>query len=285
MTKPRVTNSLKMKRFWTQFWTYFYLAVLSVIILFPLAVTISSAFRPGNVTAFTLDFATEWTFANFERLFSDTLYGKWYLNTLIVAVLTMAIQVTVITLTGYAYSRYNFIGRKKSLMFFLIIQMVPTMAALTAYFVMAWLFNALNQYWFLILIYVGGGIPMNAWLMKGYFDTVPYDLDESAKLDGAGHFRIFYQIVLPLVRPMIAVQALWAFMGPFGDYMLSKFLLRSPENYTVAVGLQTFISDAKNQRVTLFAAGAILIAVPISVLFFFLQKNFVSGLTNGGTKG
>ena len=151
--------------------------------------------------------------------------------------------------------------------------------------VMAWLFNALNQYWFLILIYVGGGIPMNAWLMKGYFDTVPYDLDESAKLDGAGHLRILWQIVLPLVKPMIAVQALWAFMGPFGDYMLSKFLLRSQEYYTVAVGLQTFISDVKNQKVTLFAAGAILIAVPISILFFFLQKNFVSGLTDGGTKG
>lgn len=274
-----------MKRFWTQFWTYAYLILLSIIILFPLAVTVSSAFRPGNVTSFTFNLNQEWSLQNFQRLFSETLYGKWYLNTLIVAVLTMIIQVTVITLTGYAYSRYNFIGRKKSLMFFLIIQMVPTMAALTAYFVMAWLFNALNQYWFLILIYVGGGIPMNAWLMKGYFDTVPYDLDESAKLDGAGHFRIFYQIVLPLVRPMIAVQALWAFMGPFGDYMLSKFLLRAPEYYTVAVGLQTFISDAKNQRVTLFAAGAILIAVPISVLFFFLQKNFVSGLTDGGTKG
>lgn len=164
--------------------------------------------------------------------------------------------------------------------------MVPTMAALTAYFVMAWLFNALNQYWFLILIYVGGGIPMNAWLMKGYFDTVPYDLDESAKLDGSGHFRTFYQIVLPLVRPMIAVQSLWAFMGPFGDFMLAKFLLRAQENYTVAVGLQSFITkDARNPKVTLFAAGAILIAVPISVLFFFLQKNFVSGLTSGGTKG
>lgn len=285
MAKTRVNSSLKMKRFWTQFWTYAYLLLLTVIILFPLMVTISSAFRAGNVTAFTLNFDTEWSLINFQRLFHETLYGKWYLNTLIVAVFTMLIQVTVITLTGYAYSRYNFIGRKKSLMFFLIIQMVPTMAALTAYFVMAWLFNALNQYWFLILIYVGGGIPMNAWLMKGYFDTVPYDLDESAKLDGAGHFRIFAQIVLPLVRPMIAVQALWAFMGPFGDYMLSKFLLRSQENYTVAVGLQTFISDAKNQKVTLFAAGAILIAVPISVLFFFLQKNFVSGLTNGGTKG
>lgn len=285
MAKTRVNSSLKMKRFWTQFWTYVYLILLTVIILFPLLVTVSSAFRAGNVTAFTFNLDTEWTLANFQRLFNETLYGRWYMNTLIVAFFTMLIQVTVITLTGYAYSRYNFIGRKKSLMFFLIIQMVPTMAALTAYFVMAWLFNALNQYWFLILIYVGGGIPMNAWLMKGYFDTVPYDLDESAKLDGAGHLRIFYQIVLPLVRPMLAVQALWAFMGPFGDFMLAKFLLRSPEYYTVAVGLQTFISDAKNQKVTLFAAGAILIAVPISVLFFFLQKNFVSGLTNGGTKG
>ena len=126
---------------------------------------------------------------------------------------------------------------------------------------------------------------MNTWLMKGYFDTVPIDLDESAKLDGAGHFRIFAQIVTPLVRPMIAVQAVWAFMGPFGDFMLARFLLRSPEKITVAVGLQTFINDARNQRVALFAAGAILISLPIAILFFFLQKNFVSGLTAGGTKG
>ncbi len=197
----------------------------------------------------------------------------------------MLIQVLVVTLTGYAYSRYNFVGRKKSLIFFLIIQMVPTTASLTAFFVMAWLFHALNEYWFLIMIYVGGGIPMNAWLMKGYFDTVPFDLDESARLDGAGHLRIFGQIILPLVRPMIAVQALWAFMGPFGDFMLAKFLLRDQKAYTVAVGLQTFISDSKKPEVTLFAAGAILIAVPISILFFLLQKNFVSGLTSGGTKG
>lgn len=159
------------------------------------------------------------------------------------------------------------------------------MAALTAFFVMALMLNALNHSWFLIFLYVGGGIPMNAWLMKGYFDTVPISIDESAKLDGAGHFRRFWQIVLPLVRPMIAVQALWAFMGPFGDYILSKFLLRDEINYTVAVGLQTFISDQKNQKIAFFAAGAILIAVPICVLFFFLQKNFVSGLTAGGDKG
>lgn len=286
MRKTYVSISMKRKRFFTQLLTYLYLISLVIVILFPILVTVSSAFRPGNTTAFSFHFDGPWTLSNFKTLFQDTLYLRWYWNTLIVAFFTMLIQVTVITLTGYAYSRYNFFGRKKSLIFFLVVQMVPTMAALTAYFVMAWLFNALNQYWFLILIYVGGGIPMNAWLMKSYFDTVPYDLDESAKLDGSGHFRTFYQIVLPLVRPMIAVQSLWAFMGPFGDFMLAKFLLRAQENYTVAVGLQSFITnDARNPKVTLFAAGAILIAVPISVLFFFLQKNFVSGLTSGGTKG
>ncbi|HES1808356.1 TPA: sugar ABC transporter permease [Streptococcus pyogenes] len=286
MRKTYVSISMKRKRFFTQLLTYLYLISLVIVILFPILVTVSSAFRPGNTTAFSFHFDGPWTLSNFKTLFQDTLYLRWYWNTLIVAFFTMLIQVTVITLTGYAYSRYNFFGRKKSLIFFLVVQMVPTMAALTAYFVMTWLFNALNQYWFLILIYVGGGIPMNAWLMKGYFDTVPYDLDESAKLDGSGHFRTFYQIVLPLVRPMIAVQSLWAFMGPFGDFMLAKFLLRAQENYTVAVGLQSFITnDARNPKVTLFAAGAILIAVPISVLFFFLQKNFVSGLTSGGTKG
>ncbi|VTT05686.1 sugar ABC transporter permease [Streptococcus dysgalactiae] len=286
MRKTYVSTSMKRKRFFTQLLTYLYLISLAIVILFPILVTVSSAFRPGNTTAFSFHFDGPWTLSNFKTFFQDTLYLRWYWNTLIVAFFTMLIQVTVITLTGYAYSRYNFFGRKKSLIFFLVVQMVPTMAALTAYFVMAWLFNALNQYWFLILIYVGGGIPMNAWLMKGYFDTVPYDLDESAKLDGSGHFRTFYQIVLPLVRPMIAVQSLWAFMGPFGDFMLAKFLLRAQENYTVAVGLQSFITnDARNPKVTLFAAGAILIAVPISVLFFFLQKNFVSGLTSGGTKG
>ncbi|EDP67205.1 maltose/maltodextrin ABC transporter, permease protein [Carnobacterium sp. AT7] len=281
----KLGKSQKTSRFFSQFFTYLYMIVLSIIIIYPLLITASSAFKSGNITAFSLDLNSEWTLSNFTRLFQETLYGTWYKNTLIVAVATMVIQVAIVTIAGYAYSRYNFMGRKKSLMFFLVIQMVPTMAALTAFYVMALLLGALDQFWFLTMLYIGGGIPMNTWLMKGYFDTVPKDLDESAKLDGAGHFRIFWQIVLPLVRPMIAVQALWAFMTPFGDYMLARFLLRSPEKITVAVGLQTFISNPQDQKVALFAAGAILIAVPISVLFFLLQKNFVSGLTTGGTKG
>lgn len=278
-------NSAKFSRFLGRFFTYFYMVILSIIIIYPLLITVSSAFKAGNITAFSLDLNIEWTLINFQRLFEETDYLSWYKNTLIVAITTMVAQVFLVTLAGYAYSRYNFIGRKKSLLFFLIVQMVPTMAALTAFFVMALLLGAINKFWFLSLIYIGGGILMNTWLMKGYFDTVPYDLDESANLDGAGHFRIFWQIVLPLVRPMIAVQALWAFMGPFGDYLLAKFLLRDQKMYTVAAGLQTLISDSRNQKVALFAVGAILIAVPISILFFLLQKNFVTGLVKGGTKG
>ena len=278
-------SSAKFQRRLSQFLTYVFLILLSIIIIYPLLITASTAFKSGNIAAFSLDLSSDWTLENFRRLFSETLYGTWYKNTLIISILTMVIQVTVVTLAGYTYSRYRFIGRKSSLMFFLVIQMVPTMAALTAFYVMAFLLNALDRYWFLTMIYIGGGIPMNTWLMKGYFDTVPISLDESAKLDGAGNLRILVQVVLPLVRPMIAVQALWAFMGPFGDYMLARFLLRSPDKITVAVGLQTFINDARNQKVTLFAAGAILISLPIVLLFFFLQKNFVSGLTSGGTKG
>lgn len=283
--RPKKIRTQKSARRLNKILTYTYLIFMSIIIIYPLLITATSAFRGGNLMAFDLKLSGPWTLNNFRRLFTETLYPQWYMNTLKVAVSTMVIQVAAITLAGFAYSRYRFIGRKQSLKFFLIVQMVPTTAALTAFYVMALLLGGLDKHWFLIFVYIGGGIPMNTWLMKGYFDTIPLELDESARLDGAGHLRTFWQIILPLVRPMIAVQALWAFMSPFGEYLLARFLLRSPENYTVANGLQTFINNPRDQRVALFAAGAILIAVPIATLFFFLQKNFVSGLTAGGTKG
>ncbi|KRN86664.1 sugar ABC transporter permease [Ligilactobacillus acidipiscis] len=278
-------SSIKRSRFFKHFFTYLFLIFLSLIIIYPLLITIMTAFKNSDVVAFTLSFQGPWTLKNFHELFATTLYGKWYWNTLVISVATMVILVAVVTLAGYTYSRYSFAGKKWSLTFFLVVQMVPTMAALTAFYVLGMLLNGLDHYWFLTLIYIGGGIPMNTWLMKGYFDTVPYDFDESAKLDGAGNFTIFWKIVMPLVKPMIAVQALWAFMGPFGDFMLARYLLREESNLTVAVGLQQFISDPKDQQVALFAAGAILIALPICALFFYLQKYFVTGLTAGGSKG
>lgn len=265
--------------------SYLYLFIFGVIIIYPLLITMISAFNPGNVIAFTLDFTRDWTLDNFRRLFQETLYGRWYLNTLIISISTMLLQLSLIVFAGYAYSRYRFVGRKLSLKAFLIIQMVPTTAALTAFYVMALITGGLDKPWFIVLLYAGGGIPMNTWLMKQYFDTVPMSLDESAMLDGAGHLRRFWQIILPLVKPMIAIQALWAFMSPWGEYMTARFILRTREEITVAIGLQQFISNPREQRVTLFAAGALLIAIPISILFFYLQKDFVSGLTKGSTKG
>lgn len=282
MTKGK---KARFKRGCKKFFTYFYMIALSAIIIYPLLITVSSAFQSKGVMAFKLDFSGTWGLDNFRQLFSETYYLDWYKNTLIIAFSVMVVQVLVVTLAGYAFSRYNFIGKKNSLVLFLIIQMVPTMSALTAYYVLATILGGLDHYWFLALIYIGGGIPMNTWLMKGYFDTVPKSLDESARMDGAGHLRVFGQIVLPLVRPMIAVQALWAFMSPFGDYLMAKFLLREPKSYTLAVGLQTLISNPREQKVAMFAAGAVLSALPIVILFMFLQRNFVSGLTNGGTKG
>ncbi|MCI1859171.1 MAG: sugar ABC transporter permease [Sporolactobacillus sp.] len=275
----------KVGKFFSRFFTYLFLIVLSIIIVYPLLITAESAFNASSIVAFKLDPHIHWTMNNFKELFTQTLYLTWFKNTMIIAIWTMIIQVIIVTLAGYTYSRYRFKGRKKGLVFFLIIQMVPTMAALTAFFVLGLLINGLDHYWYLVIVYVGGGIPMNTWLMKGYFDTIPRDLDESARIDGAGHLRILCQINLPLAMPMIAVQALWAFMGPFGDFLLAAFLLRTPSSLTVAVGLQQFISNPTSQNVSLFAAGSFLISIPIVLLFFFLQRYFQSGLTAGGTKG
>lgn len=267
-----------------QVFSYLFLIGLAVAILYPLSITVISAFKPGNLIAFRLEWSDQWTLANFARLFAETPYLLWYRNTLVIALATMALQVTVVSLAGYAFSRFRFAGRSQALKFFLLAQMIPTTAAFAAFYVMALLVHGLDQYWFLTLAYVGGGIPMNTWLMKGYFDTVPVSLDEAALLDGASRLRTFWQIVLPLVRPMLAIQALWAFMTPFGEYMLARFLLRSPDALTIAVGLQSFVADPRTQKLALFAAGAILAALPIVVMFFFLQKGFVRGLTAGASR-
>jgi arabinogalactan oligomer / maltooligosaccharide transport system permease protein len=143
----------------------------------------------------------------------------------------------------------------------------------------------MNSHWLLILLYIGGQIPMNTYLMKGYMDSIPMDLDESAKIDGASNSRIFWQIILPLSRPMLAVVAMNGFTGPLGDFVLSSVILRTPDSYTLPIGLYKLVNDVMGASYTTFAAGAILISIPIAITFLLLQKQFVSGLTAGGTKG
>ncbi|XXM73915.1 sugar ABC transporter permease [Lysinibacillus sphaericus] len=267
--------------------SYLAIGIMFAIILYPVAWIIGSSFNPGQSLSGSSIIPKNATLAHYKELFDlgQSNYLIWYWNSLKVSLSTMALTVLLVSLTAYSFSRYRFAGRKNGLMTFLILQMIPNFAALIAIFVLALLTDLLDTHIGLILVYVGGQIPMNTWLMKGYLDTIPKELDESAKMDGAGHFRIFFQIVMPLAKPIIAVVALFSFIAPFADFIIASILLRSEEMYTLPVALYDMVAKQFGAEFTTFAAGSVLIAVPIALLFLFFQKYFVSGLTAGGTKG
>ncbi|MDF2854819.1 MAG: arabinogalactan transporter permease [Neobacillus sp.] len=267
--------------------TYLVVLAMFVIILYPLAWIIGSSFNPGQSLSGSSIIPKNATLAHYKELFdtNQSNYIYWYINSLKVSILTMLFTVLLVSFTAYSFSRYRFVGRKNGLMTFLILQMIPNFAALIAIYILATLTGLIDTHLGLILVYVGGQIPMNTWLMKGYLDTIPKELDESAKIDGAGHLRIFFQIVMPLATPIIAVVALFSFIAPFADFIIASILLRSEEKYTLAVGLYELVAKQFGAEFTTFAAGAVLIAVPIAILFLSFQRFFVSGLTAGGTKG
>ncbi|NJP36823.1 sugar ABC transporter permease [Alkalicoccus luteus] len=267
--------------------SYSVIAIMFVIILYPLAWALGISLNTGTGVYGASIIPDNITFEHYAWLFTDprSNYLLWYRNTLIVAFSVTIIATFMIALTAYAFSRYRFKGRKNGLYAFLLLQMFPVLMAMVAIYILLNTVNLLDSLLGLIIIYVGGAIPMNAFLVKGYFDTIPRELDESAKIDGAGHFRIFFQIMLPLAKPILAVVALFNFMAPFMDFILPRIVLRSPENFTLALGLFNFVNDQFANNFTRFAAGAILIAVPIALVYLFLQRYLISGLTSGATKG
>ncbi|MFC4737377.1 sugar ABC transporter permease [Bacillus daqingensis] len=267
--------------------SYTVIAIMFVIILYPLAWALGISLNTGTGVYGASIIPDNITFEHYAWLFTDprSNYLLWYRNTLIVAFSVTIIATFMIALTAYAFSRYRFKGRKNGLYAFLLLQMFPVLMAMVALYILLNTVNLLDSLLGLIIIYVGGAIPMNAFLVKGYFDTIPRELDESAKIDGAGHFRIFFQIMLPLAKPILAVVALFNFMAPFMDFILPRIVLRSPENFTLALGLFNFVNDQFANNFTRFAAGAILIAVPIALVYLFLQRYLISGLTSGATKG
>ncbi len=280
MTKKR-KNLLK------QIVMYTILFIMTIVIFYPLLWTFGISLNPGNNLYGANMIPENWSFTHYKWLFTDpqSMYLTWYKNTLIVAAFSSFFSVVFVTLTAYAFSRYRFIGRKYGLYAFLILQMFPVLMAMVAIYILLNTIGLLDSLWGLVLVYVGGSIPMNAFLVKGYFDTIPRELDESAKMDGAGHFRIFFTIMIPLAKPIIAVVALFNFMAPFMDFILPRIVLRSPENFTLALGLYNMVNDQFANTFTRFAAGSILIAVPIAIVFLFLQRYLISGLMSGSTKG
>lgn len=266
---------------------YLVFLVMFVVILYPLLWAVAISMNTSTSLYGASLSPSQWSLDNFKWLFTSphSNYVTWYKNTLFIAIMCSIISTFLVALTGYAFSRYRFTGRKNGLYAFLLLQMFPVLMAMVAIYILLNTFGLIDSLWGLIIVYVGGSIPMNAFLVKGYFDTIPRSLDESAKMDGAGHFRIFFQILLPLAKPILAVVALFNFMSPFMDFILPRIILRSPEKFTLALGLYNFVNSQFSNNFTRFAAGAILIAVPIAAVYLYLQKYLISGLASGATKG
>ncbi|SDQ23318.1 carbohydrate ABC transporter membrane protein 2, CUT1 family [Virgibacillus subterraneus] len=265
---------------------YIIIAIVSIIIFYPLIWTVGMSLNPGTSLYSSSIIPESFSLEHYKWLFSDgSDYLTWYKNSLIVSSFVAAGSVILTSLIAYAFSRYQFVGRKNGLYVFLLLQMFPVMMAMVALYIFLNMIGLLDTLTGLILIYLGGQIPFNAWLVKGYFDTIPRELDQAARIDGAGHLRVFWSIMLPLAKPILAVVALFNFMMPMFDFLLPSIVLTSESNYTLAVGLFNFINDQFSNNFTRFAAGSILVAIPIAGIYLFLQRYLISGLTAGGSKG
>lgn len=266
--------------------TWLVIGFVSLLIIYPLVWTVGASLNPGNSLMSSSIIPKNISLEHYAALFNGQVdYVTWYWNSMKISFFTMVLTLIFVSFTAYSFSRFRFVGRKNGLVLFLLLQMIPQFSALIAIFVLSQMLGLVNSHLALVLIYVGGMIPMNTYLMKGYIDAIPRDMDESARMDGAGHFRIFCEIIMPLSKPIIAVIALFSFTGPLGDFILSTTILRTPDQFTLPIGLYNLVSMKMGASYTSYAAGAVLISVPVALLFLWLQKFFVSGLTAGGSKG
>ncbi|MGM9998154.1 MAG: sugar ABC transporter permease [Candidatus Bruticola sp.] len=235
---------------------------------------------------------SELSLINYKRLLTETPFLRWVWNTVVVSALSSIIAIIVTALAGYAFSRFKFFGRKNGLMTMILLQMFPAAMAMVAIFSMLQHLGdltgglvGLDSLLGLSLVYIGAGIPFNTWMIKGYVDSLPNELEESALIDGASTTKTFVSIILPLMGPILAVVAIFNFISPYSDFIFPSVVIFDESKYTLAVGMQSFISGNFSTNWSLFTAGSILGAIPIMVLFFLLQGFLVEGLTKGAVKG
>ena len=274
-------------------WRHLVGIIAAVYALVPLIWVVGTSFNGlSNLSTSSL-IPDHFSFENYRKLLTDPNYPylTWYKNTMLIAGIAAILQVAIAASAAYAFSRLRFRGRRVSMLGILVIQMFPQLLALVALYL--FMFQIHN--WFpaigtgtkagLILVYLGGSMGVNTYLIKGFFDTIPKELDDSAKVDGASQWQAFRMIVLPLAAPVLAVVGLLAFIGMINDFLIASVLLQDSKNYTLAVGLQQFVSGRYDEKWGPFAAGALLASIPVILLFQFLQRYIVEGLTAGSVKG
>ena len=264
------------------------LAVLYAV--FPIVYVVSASLSPTGTLTGSNELFAQVSGVNYAEL-GDTKFWTWMGNTLVIGVATAVGTVLMGAAAAYAFSRFRFAGRRLGLTSLLIIQMFPQMLAFVAIFLLLISLGevvpalGLNSKLALICVYLGGALGVNTFLMYGFFNTVPRELDEAAKIDGASHAQVYWTIILRLVTPILAVVALLSFISTFGEFIIARVVLQSESNWTLAVGLYGWVSSLLEANWGLFAAGAVLSAIPVLALFLFLQKYIVGGLTAGSVKG
>ncbi len=272
-------------------WKHVVAVVIIVYCVFPLLYVLSTSLNPGGSLTGSSQLFRTVSGANYGQLFTDTLFPKWMLHSFIVSTATAVGTVLMGAAAAYAFSRFRFKGRRGSLTALLIIQMFPQMLAFVAVFLLLLSIRdifpilGIGRIPGLVAVYLGGALGANTFLMYGFFNTIPRELDEAAKIDGATHAQIFWGMIMRLVTPILAVTGLLSFVAAYGEFILASLVLQRPENYTLAVGLYVWASDERNAPWSLFAAAAVIAAIPILLLFMYLQKYIVAGLTSGGVKG
>jgi len=264
-------------------WTYTLLVAVGFLFLFPcLWLVLASFSASGSIYSFRGFFPSSFSLDSFKTLFTDTTmynYPLWFKNTLFIAVMSCLIGTLLVILTAYTVSRYRFKARQALMRTTLVLGMFPSFMSMIAVYILMTQFNLINNHWGLILIY-SAGAPMGYMVQKGFFDTIPYTIDEAARMDGATGFTVFARITLPLSLPILVYTALISFTWPWSDFILPKLLLKQKDSYTVAVGLMS-LGETEFSR---FAAGSVFIAVPIVILYFCLTRFLVSGISAGAVK-
>jgi arabinogalactan oligomer/maltooligosaccharide transport system permease protein len=273
-------------------WKHLIAWAVSIYAVFPIVYIVSTSLtNMGGIENGTLFGQID--FSNYVNLVNDPEYPYllWAWNTIFIASVTAVLSVFMSALAAYAFSRLRFKGRRIGLLSLILVQMFPSMLGLVAIY---GILSALTDYlpgiglgtqWGLILVYLGGSLGAGTYLMYGFFNTVPKEIDEAAKIDGATHTQVFFTIILRLVTPILAVMALLSFIGTASDFLLASIVFNRTEQYTLAVGLGTLIDDPYSKNWAMFSAGAVLAATPIVALFMGLQRYIVSGLVGGAVKG
>ena len=302
LADTRIKGPRKKVKFRDTWWRHAIGIIGIVVSLFPVVYVISSAFNRDNTLQNASLIPVHVTLNNFTSLlnnhvadqsggFSDAPYLHWVMNSMIIAGVTALLTTMLGALAAYAFSRFRFKGRRLGMMTLLLIQMFPQFAAVAAIYLLVYNLGniysvlGLNSVIAVIVVYLGGAMGVQAWLMKGFFDTIPTELDESARVDGATPAQIFWGVVLPLAAPVLVVVGLISFIFTLNEFVIASALLQTNKHFTLPVGLYGFINQNYGQHWGPFAAGSLMAMIPVTALFLFLQRWIVSGLTAGSVKG